>query len=113
MCTKYLAFEMQICSICMYDHICRIGFWALNESNHIENLKISYLVCIAHLPVAAIAVTEFMGHGPAVIVPWEDLGPTNVPLSVPPVMILYTIVQFNPSSFTLAIPLVIGAIPTS
>ena len=51
------------------------------------------------------------GQGPAVIVPWDDLGPTNCPLSVPPAVIVYVTPQANPLSVTVAIVLVIGAIP--
>ena len=51
------------------------------------------------------------GHVPAVTVPWDDLGPTSAPLSVPPAMIVYVTSHSSPLTVTIANPLVIGATP--
>ena len=72
-------------------------------------------VCISSLPfidgVATLGVGISGGHGPEVIVPWDDLGPTNAPLSVPPAMTVYVISHSNPSTVTVAVPLVTAAMP--
>ena len=79
-----------------------------------DTLEMTYSIiqCIGMcLPVSEIVLTELIGHGPAMIVPCKDLGPTNVPLSFPPVVILYTTLQCNPSTTTVANPFIIGALP--
>ena len=43
--------------------------------------------------------------------PWVDLGPIKVSLSVPPAMIVYVTPHSSPLIVTVAIPLVIGALP--
>ena len=63
------------------------------------------------LPVSEIVLTELIGHGPAVMVPCEDLGPTNVSLSIPPAVILYSVLQLSPLTTTVANPFFIGALP--
>ena len=52
-----------------------------------------------------------LGHGPVVTVPWDDLGPTKSPLSVPPAMIVYVTPHSSPLTVTVAVPLVIGELP--
>ena len=47
------------------------------------------------------------GQGPALIVSLDDLGPTNASLSIPPAMITYITSHSNPSTVTVAIPLII------
>ena len=56
--------------------------------------------------------TEHAGHGPAVMFPWDDLGPTKSPLSDPPAVTVYVPWHFSPLTVTIAIPLDIGAVPT-
>ena len=67
------------------------------------------------LPVIDVVTTVLVvspgGQGPAVTVPRDDLGPTNTPLSVPPTMIVYVTPHSSPLTVTIAIPLVIGAVP--
>ena len=63
------------------------------------------------LPVSEIVITELIAHGPAVMIPCEDLGPINVLLSIPPAKILYTVLQLSPSTTTVANPFIIGALP--
>ena len=58
-----------------------------------------------------IGVITITGQGP-VIVPKDEFGPTKFPLRVPPAMIVFTTPQGNPLILTVAILLVIEAIPT-
>ena len=62
-------------------------------------------ICMSSSPII------FTGHGPVVIFPWNDLGPTNCPLNIPPAMIAYVTPHSNSLTVTVAIPLVIGAVP--
>ena len=43
--------------------------------------------------------------------PWDDLGPTKSPLSVPPAMIVYVTPHCSPLTVTVTIALVIGPVP--
>ena len=68
-----------------------------------------YTSCIS-LPVVTVVVgviTGGQGRLSAVTVPWDDLGPTKSPLSVPPAMIVYVTPHSSPLSVTVALPLVI------
>ena len=56
------------------------------------------------------AVDDITGQGPAVIFLWDNLGPTNSSLSVPPAMIVYVTPHSSPSTVTVAIPLITGAL---
>ena len=57
-----------------------------------------------------VGVITGQGRLSAVIVPWDDLGPTKSPLSVPPAMIVYVTPHSSPLSVTVALPLVIGVL---
>ena len=50
------------------------------------------------------------GHGTVVMFPWDDLGPTKSPLSVPPAMIVYVTPHCSPLTVTVAILLIVGAV---
>ena len=52
------------------------------------------------------------GQGPAVIVPYSEVGPTNSELNVPPTLIVYTTSHLNPLIVTVAISLFTGDVPT-
>ena len=56
-----------------------------------------------------IGVIMITGQGP-VIVPKDKLGPTKLPLRVPPAVIVFTTPQANLLILTVAIPLVIEAV---
>ena len=58
-------------------------------------------------------VDDITGQGPAVILPWDELGPTKSPLNVPPAMIVYATPHCSPLTVTVAdwLLLVIGAVP--
>ena len=57
--------------------------------------------------VGDTADDDICGQGPALIVSLDDLGPTSAPLSIPPAVILYATSHTNPSTVTVAIPLII------
>ena len=50
---------------------------------------------------------DICGQEPALIVSLDDVGPTNAPLSIPPAVISYVTSHSNPSTVTVAIPLII------
>ena len=52
-----------------------------------------------------------IGQRPAVTVLRDDLDPTKSPLSVPRAMIVYVTSHCSPLTVTVAVPLVIGAVP--
>ena len=56
-------------------------------------------------------IAELGGHGPAVTFPPRSCGPTNIPLRIPPAVIVYVCRHCNPLTVTLAILLVIVAEP--
>jgi len=51
------------------------------------------------------------GHGPPLIFPWDDAGPTNVPSNAPFAMIVYVTPHCRPLIVTVANPLILGAAP--
>ena len=57
-------------------------------------------------------VDDITGQVPVVMLPWDELGPTKSPLSVPPAMIVYVTPHCSPLTVTVAdwLLLVIGAI---
>ena len=60
------------------------------------------------LPPLLLSATE---HVRITVAPWDDVGPTKSPLSVPPATIVYATPHSNTLTVTVAIPLVIGAVP--
>ena len=58
-----------------------------------------------------IGVIVITGQGP-VIVPKDEVGPTKLPLRVPPAMIVFNTPQANPLNSTVAILFVIEEEPT-
>ena len=68
------------------------------------------LLVIGVVTVVVGVITGGQGRLSAVTVPWDDLGPTKSPLSVPPAMIVYVTPHSSPLSVTVAVPLVIGVL---
>ena len=65
---------------------------------------------MAHIYI--IASLSVNVHTPVVILPYDDPGPTRVPLlCIPPAVMLYVTPQCSELTVTIAIPLLIGALP--
>ena len=63
---------------------------------------------LLYVCVHSLAIT---GHGPAVTFSWGDFSPTSVPFNVPSAVILYVTPHCRSLIVTVAILLVIGAVP--
>ena len=54
---------------------------------------------------------DIIGHGLGAILPWDDLDPTSVSFNIPSAVILYVTPHCRSLIVTVAIPLVIAAMP--